>query len=53
VSLTVHNASVPPSSMVTALRWWVIGALLTVAYFVLLSRLRRSKVVVPPGRDGY
>lgn len=52
-SLTVHNASVPASSLVTALRWWIIGAPLAVAYFVLLFRLHRGKVVAAHGRDGY
>jgi cytochrome bd ubiquinol oxidase subunit II len=53
VSLTAHNASVPLASLVTALGWWVIGTPLAVAYFVLLFRLHRGKVVVPRGRDGY
>ncbi len=52
-SLTVHNASVPAASLVIALRWWIIGAPLAVAYFVLLFRLHRGKVVAARGRDGY
>lgn len=52
-SLTAHNASVPTNSLVTALRWWVVGAPLAVAYFVLLFRLHRGKVAAPHGRDGY
>ena len=36
-----------------ALRWWVVGAPLAVAYFVLLFRLHRGKVTAPHGRDGY
>jgi cytochrome bd-type quinol oxidase subunit 2 len=52
-SLTAYNASVPGTSLVTALRWWVVGAPLAVAYFVLLFRLHRGKVTAPHGRDGY
>jgi cytochrome bd ubiquinol oxidase subunit II len=52
-SLTVHNASVPTSSLTTALGWWVIGAPLAVAYFVVLFRLHRGTVAAPQGRDGY
>ena len=37
-SLTIHNASVPAASLVTALGWWVIGAPLAAAYFVILFR---------------
>jgi cytochrome bd ubiquinol oxidase subunit II len=53
VSLTAYNASVPAAGLLTALRWWGIGAPLAVAYFVLLFRLHRGKVVAPHGRDGY
>ena len=52
-SLTAHNASVPAASLAIALGWWVVGAPLAVAYFVLLFRLHRGKVVSPQGRDGY
>ena len=52
-SLTAYNASVPRTSLVIALRWWVVGAPLAVAYFVLLFRLHRGKVTAPHGRDGY
>src|SRR5215831_18249915 len=52
-SLTVHNASVPATSLVTALGWWSIGAPLAVAYFVMLFRLHRGKLAAAHGREGY
>jgi cytochrome d ubiquinol oxidase subunit II len=52
-SLTAYNASVPTASLVTATGWWVVGFPLAVAYFVILFRLHRGKVVAPQGRDGY
>ena len=53
LSLSAYNASVPATSLRTALGWWVIGAPLAVAYFVVLFRLHRGKVVAAQGRDGY
>ena len=53
LSLSAYNASVPATSLGTALGWWVIGAPLAVAYFVVLFRLHRGKVVAAQGRDGY
>ena len=53
LSLTAYNASVPATSLRTALGWWVVGAPLAVAYFVLLFRLHRGKVVAAQGREGY
>jgi cytochrome d ubiquinol oxidase subunit II len=53
VSLTAHNASVPASSLATALGWWVVGAPLAVLYFVLIFRLHRGKLAAAPGREGY
>jgi cytochrome bd ubiquinol oxidase subunit II len=52
-SLTAYNASVPTASLVTATGWWVVGFPLAVAYFIILFRLNRGKVVAPQGRDGY
>ena len=52
-SLTAHNASVPAASLAIALGWLIVGAPLAVAYFILLFRLHRGKVVAPQGRDGY
>jgi cytochrome bd ubiquinol oxidase subunit II len=52
-SLTAYNASVPTASLVTATGWWVVGFPLAVAYFVILFRLHRGKVVAAQGRDGY
>ena len=52
-SLTAYNASVPTASLVTATGWWVVGFPLAVAYFVILFRLHRGKVVAPQGREGY
>jgi cytochrome d ubiquinol oxidase subunit II len=52
-SLTAYNASVPTASLVTATGWWVVGFPLAVAYFIILFRLHRGKVVAPQGRDGY
>jgi cytochrome bd-type quinol oxidase subunit 2 len=52
-SLTVHNASVPATSLVTALGWWVIGAPLAIVYFVMLFRLHRGKLAAAHGREGY
>ena len=52
-SLTAYNASVPVASLATAIRWWAIGFPLAVAYFVILFRLHRGKVVAPHGREGY
>ena len=52
LSLSAYNASVPATSLRTALGWWVIGAPLAVAYFVVLFRLHRGKVVAAQGRDG-
>jgi cytochrome d ubiquinol oxidase subunit II len=53
LSLSAYNASVPTSSLRIALGWWVIGAPLAVAYFVLLFRLHRGKAVSAHGREGY
>ena len=53
LSLSAYNASVPARSLRIALGWWVIGAPLAVAYFVLLFRIHRGKVVAAHGRDGY
>jgi cytochrome bd ubiquinol oxidase subunit II len=52
-SLTAHNASVSPASLTTALGWWLIGAPLAVAYFVILFRLHRGKLAAAHGHEGY
>jgi len=52
-TLTAHNASVSPGGLVTALRWWVIGAPLAVAYLVILFRLHRGKLAATHGPEGY
>jgi cytochrome d ubiquinol oxidase subunit II len=52
-SLTAYNASVSVPSLATAIRWWAIGFPLAVAYFVVLCRLHRGKVVAPQGHEGY
>jgi len=52
-SLTIHNASVPATSLVTALGWWVIGAPLAAAYFVILFRLHRGTLAAAEGHEGY
>ena len=52
-SLTALNARNDDAGLRIALRWWIIGFPIAVAYFVLLFRLHRGKVVGASGHDGY
>jgi cytochrome d ubiquinol oxidase subunit II len=52
-SLTAYNSSVPDSSLLIALGWWIIGFPLAILYFVLLFRIHRGTVVGASAREGY
>lgn len=52
-SLTIHNAAAGPESLLTGLYWWVPGMLIAVAYFVLVYRTFRGKVVSADPHGGY
>ena len=52
-SLTAYNASVPITSLRTALSWSVVAFPLTVLYFATLFRLHGGKAMAAKGREGY
>jgi cytochrome d ubiquinol oxidase subunit II len=52
-SLTAYNSTVPAEGLSIAFRWWSVGLLLAVAYFVFIFRIHRGKVVAATGRQGY
>lgn len=47
-SLTALNCASSPESLMAALWWWPVGAVLAVAYTVLVFRLHRGKVSATP-----
>jgi cytochrome d ubiquinol oxidase subunit II len=51
-SVTAYGAAVPPGGLRTALGWFSVGAPLVAAYFVVVFRLHRGKVVPREG-EGY
>jgi cytochrome d ubiquinol oxidase subunit II len=53
LSITAYAASSGDTNLRTALGWWVVGAPLAIAYFVLLFRLHRGKAQAAVGREGY
>jgi cytochrome d ubiquinol oxidase subunit II len=52
-SLTVYGAGNTTGGLRTALGWWIIGFPIAVAYFVVLFRLHRGKVVAARDGEGY
>jgi len=53
LSVTAYAASSGDGNLRTALGWWVVGAPLAIAYFVLLFRLHRGPARAAIGREGY
>ena len=53
LSITAPAAGATPAGLRTALRWWLVGFPLVIAYFVLLFRLHRGKAVAPREGEGY
>jgi cytochrome d ubiquinol oxidase subunit II len=53
LSLTAYGTSATPANLKMAFAWWVIGAPLAVAYFVVVFHLHRGKAVAGVGREGY
>jgi cytochrome d ubiquinol oxidase subunit II len=43
-AITIHNAAAGPESLATGLRWWTVGMLIALGYFVFVYRMFRGKV---------
>jgi cytochrome d ubiquinol oxidase subunit II len=52
-SITAHNAGNTVHGLRTALGWWAVGFPIAVAYFVILFRIHRGKVVAAAEGQGY
>ena len=52
-SITAHNAGNTVRGLRTALGWWAVGFPIAVAYFVILFRIHRGKVVAAAEGQGY
>jgi cytochrome d ubiquinol oxidase subunit II len=48
-SLTIHNTKTSAYAMAVALRWWAVGMILAVGYFVFIYRMSRGKVSLDEG----
>jgi cytochrome d ubiquinol oxidase subunit II len=48
-SLTAYGSATAASSLRIAFAWWAIAFPLAVLYYVVVARLHRGKVQVPPG----
>jgi cytochrome bd ubiquinol oxidase subunit II len=53
LSLTAYNAGAPDASLRIAIRWWLLGIPLVLAYFATVFRIHRGKAVAATGREGY
>lgn len=53
LSLTAQNSGATAAGLGTALRWWLVGFPLVIAYFVLLFRLHRGRAVAAADGEGY
>ena len=42
--LTIYNTAAGQHGLTVGLTWWILGALLAVAYFTLLFRMFKGKV---------
>jgi cytochrome d ubiquinol oxidase subunit II len=49
--LTIYNTAAPPYGLKVGMVWWIIGTVLTLAYFTFLYRLFKGKVA--PSGDGH
>lgn len=52
-SLTAFNASSAPHALATALKWWLLGFPLAIAYLALILRLHRGKAQAAADGEGY
>jgi cytochrome bd ubiquinol oxidase subunit II len=52
-SLTAYNASVSQEGLRAGTKWWFLGFLLVVGYFVVVFRLHRGKVRAAADGEGY
>jgi cytochrome bd ubiquinol oxidase subunit II len=43
-AITIYNAAAGPDSLSTGLRWWTVGMLIALGYFVFVYRMFRGKV---------
>ena len=53
LSITAYNGGGTEAGLRTALGWWAVGFPIAVAYFVVLFRLHRGKVVAARDGEGY
>jgi cytochrome bd ubiquinol oxidase subunit II len=53
LSITAYMGGTDEASLRTALRWFLVGLPLAVAYFVVVFRLHRGKAVAAPDGEGY
>jgi hypothetical protein len=53
LSLTAANGASGGHALRAGLMWWPAALVFVVAYFTLLFRLHRGRVVAPRGREGY
>jgi len=53
LSLTAFNAGTTPAGLRVALRWWLLGFPIAIAYFVVLFRIHRGRAVAPSEGEGY
>jgi cytochrome d ubiquinol oxidase subunit II len=53
LSMTAYTGGGDEASLRIALRWFLIGLPLVLAYFVIVFRLHRGKVVVAREGEGY
>ena len=52
-SLTATNASASQAGLIAGAKWWFLGLLLVVGYFVIVFRLHRGKAQASGDGEGY
>lgn len=53
LSMTAYTAAADETALRVALRWFLVGLPLALAYFVVVARLHRGKVVAARDGEGY
>jgi cytochrome d ubiquinol oxidase subunit II len=51
-SLTIQNSITSAYALQVGLRWWIIGIIIAIGYFIFLYRMFRGKIVLE-SNDGY
>jgi cytochrome bd-type quinol oxidase subunit 2 len=53
LSMTAYTGGADEAGLRTALRWFLVGLPLVLAYFVIVFRLHRGKAVAARDGEGY